>query len=225
MAVTWRASFKVQRTATGNEVATEPTGTVSGDAMVFIVAADSAATIGAPAGWTVPSGYSGNSGGMDFMAGYIQRGGSAPSLTWTFGAGSVYREVQIITLQGAATVAFDASSTAGTTGSSAHAPNASAVVAVAASSLAVVGGFDFAGYTSVVAPTGYVLRTDTANATYDAIMATKSLSASGSEDPAAFGGTWANGAWWDGFVMTFTDVSASQSVVPLLMRQYRTRKN
>ena len=214
----------MQTTTTGNTTAVEPTGTASGDAMIFYVAADSGTTIGAPAGWTVPSGFSGNSSGMDFMAGYILRGASAPSMVFTFTGSNIYREIQIITVQPASgTVAFDAASAAGGTGSSAHAPDAPAVVAVATASLAVAIGLNFAGYTSVGAPSGYTFRTDTANATYDGGIATKTLSASGSENPGAFTGTWANGAWWDGCAMTFTEAT-TQSVVPLLMRQYRARR-
>src|SRR4029077_3577031 len=99
--------------------------------------------IGAPAGWSVPSGYSGNSGGMDFMACYVLRGGSAPSMVFTFSGSSIYREIQIVTLQPATgTVGFDSASAIGTTGSSAHAPNPPSTTAVASASLAICGGWD-----------------------------------------------------------------------------------
>jgi hypothetical protein len=218
-------STGVNTTTTGNSTDTEPSGAVSGDALIayclFASGSSTAANAAHPSGWTLL--YSVTQGAFKCNVAYIIRGGSAPTLQWTTAGSSIYREIQILCLTGAASITLDAQSAAGTTGLSIHTPNPPAVTAIASTSLAVCGGMNFAGYTGVAGPTGYTFRTDTTNGLYDGGMATKSLAASGSEDPAAFGGTWANSSdWWDGFTVTFTDETAGGGA-PAVVARFQSR--
>jgi len=209
VAVTFRSKTSTQRTATGNETVTEPAGATSGDALIALVVADAATTIGIPAGWH--SLYTGTTGSADFSVSWIERGGSAPSLTWTFTGTNIYREVQILCLQGSAAITLDSQSASGGTGTSDHNPDPPSTTAVASTSLAVAGAVNFASFFSYTASTGYTIRTDTTSNLYDGVMETKSLSASGAENPSAIA-DGNNGDWWEGCTVTFTDVSASGQV-------------
>lgn len=206
MAVTFRtASFK---TGTGtSQTATEPASAASGDMLVALCIAG--AVISQPTGWT--QAFKDTQGGVSWVVSYVSRGGSAPSLAWTW-AGSVYYELHILCLQpGVNTVTFDAVSTAGGKGNgSGHNPDPPAVVAVAASSLALAGGVNYGGSTTggFTASAGYVVRSDNTVGN-DAVMETKSLSASGSENPAAITNIVSGlQDYWDGFAITFTDAVA-----------------
>jgi hypothetical protein len=214
MAVTFRAlSTGVNTTATGNSTDTEPAGAVSGDVLIAMVVADAATTIGKPAGWTQL--YTGTQGGMDFEVDYIVRGGSAPSLTWTFSGSSIYREIQILALKSDTTsVVLDSQSSSGGTGNASHNPDPPATTAVASASLSVTGGASFNYTGNWAAQSGYTIRTHNTGSAYDGAMCTKSLAASGSENPAAFTGLTATGDYWDGFTVTFTDAGAAPSFVP-----------
>lgn len=207
MAVTFRA--KTLTTATGTSAsATEPAGTVSGD--IIIAFAIAGAVISQPAGWTQL--FKDTQGAVSWVVSYVSRGGSAPNLGWTW-AGSVYYELHLVTVKpGSGSVLFDAVSSAGGKGNSAHNPDPPAVVAVQTTSLAVCGGLNFGAAGTWTNPAGYVVET-TNTGGIDAAMCDKSLSAAGSENPAAItdslGGT---GDWWDGFTATFTDVATSTQV-------------
>jgi hypothetical protein len=205
----YATSGQVSSTA-ANQTVTEPATCVSGNMEVAIAVATSGTSLAMPAGWTTQYGPT-TQGAMMFVAGYVQRGGSAPNLTWTVVTGGVskYREVHVMCLQGAANVTFDAASTTGATGNGInHQPDPSAVVAVATTSLEVTGGINFGGLFSggSCAETGYTVRSQNL-INDDCCLATKALAAAGSDNPAAYTGFNTAGAqdWWDGFAMTFTD--------------------
>lgn len=215
MAATFRSkSFK---TGTGtSQTATEPASAASGDMLIALCIAG--AVISQPAGWT--QAFKDTQGGVSWVVSYVSRGGSAPSLAWTW-AGSVYYELHLICLQpGVNTVTFDAVSSAGGKGNaSSHNPDPPAVVAVATTSLAVAGGVNFTGSNAGgwTASTGYVVRSDN-TAGNDAFLETKSLSASGSENPSAVANVGATtNDYWDGCTFTFTDeVGGAATWGPLL---------
>lgn len=213
MAVTFRNATALIGSGT-SPTGTEPSGTASGDVLVAFIEVDTA-DVTAPAGWTNLVGGQVTQATTRFLVSYIVRGGSAPSLVWTF-TGSVFRELHIIGLQtSGGTITLDSQSAAGgkgTDGASTTQPNPPATVASASSSLSVCGGNQTiaAAIGAAVAPSGYTLRSLN-TAAVDTAMATKALSASGSEDPGAFSGFSAGGThdWWHGFTATFTDVAAS----------------
>lgn len=208
MAVTFRSKSFTSATGT-SATGTEPAGAASGDMLVALVLA--AAVVSQPTGWAQK--YKDTQGGVSWVVSCIARGASAPSLAWTW-AGSVYYEIHILCVQGGAAVAFDAASTAGGKGNSAHNPDPGAVAPVASTSLAICGGVNFGSLTAWINPAGYVVRSDN-TAGNDGVMCDKSLSSTASEDPAAITQTAAPGGdWWDGFTMTFTDVSAAGGQVP-----------
>lgn len=222
--VTFRAkNTGINRTATGNETPSEPAACANGDAEVATVITETAATPGAPAGWTVLS--SGTQGTFKWLFAYLIRSG-APSMVFTMGAGSTYREIQIICLTGATTITLDSQSSAGGQGNaSAHNPDPPATTAVQTTSLAVMMGANWGGPSSpgpIAAPAGYTLRTDGLLASgYDGQMSTKSLAASGSENPGAFTSFTGNGSafdYYDGFTVTFTDAGGgATATTPRLM--------
>lgn len=207
MAVTFRSKSFAAATGTSPTVA-EPAGAVSGDMLVALAIASSAAAVTLPAGWTKPTGFSGTQGVFSWAMGYVARGGSAPSLTFTLSGGSQPYEIHILALKpGVNTVAFDSTSAAGSTGNSAHQPDPPVTTAVKTTTLAVAGGVQFGGSLAGgwTNSAGYVVRSDN-TAGNDGFLEDKSLSASGTENPAAI----ANGAtglqdWWDGGTLTFTD--------------------
>lgn len=175
--------------------------------LVSLALADSGTSLAAPSGWTVKFGPTTNASVMWTVA-YVLRGGSAPSLVWNVTGTSKYREIYVLCLTaGGTTITFDSVSAAGGTGGGTnHAPDPPSTTAVASSSLAVAGGLNFFGSQAGgwAASTGYVVRSNNA-AGNDGFMETKSLSASGAEDPSATNAANGNGDWWDGFTMTFTD--------------------
>lgn len=216
MAVSFRsAGTGVNTTITGNSTAGEPAGAVSGDAeiaiCVYASGSTTAANVAHPSGWTLL--FSGTQGAFKWNIAYVIRGGSAPTLTWTTAGSSIYREIKIIGLTGSAALTLDSQSSAGASGNaSAHNPDPPATTAVQTTSMAVTGGVNFGGASSpgpATAPSGYTLRSDgTVAGGYDGQIATKSLAASGAENPAAFG-SFSDGVglqdYWDGFTVTFTD--------------------
>ncbi len=207
MAVTFRAAALTTNTGTNPAAATEPAGATSGDMLIAIALVG--AVVSQPAGWTQL--FKDTQGSVSWVVSYIARGGSAPSLAWTW-TGSAYYEIHVLCLKpGVNTVAFDAVSAAGSKGNSNHAPDPPAVVAVKATTLCVIGGINFGAIAAWTAatPAGYVIRS-TNTGGIDGVMADKSLSASGSEDPAAFAPSVA-GDWWDGFAATFTDESGART--------------
>lgn len=211
-AVTFRSITQFVATGTSPSVS-EPTGAANTDMLVAFYLTTAAGAPTFPGTWT--SAYNGSSTNTAWRVGYIQRGGSAPSLAFTH-TGSIYYELHLMAIQGAATVTFDAQSTTGSVvTSSTAAPNPTAVIAVAASSLSIAGGFNFgvSGTNTWGAPAGYAIRTLNTGG-IDAVMATKSLAAAGSEDPAIFTLTSvAADNMWNGFAITFTDAGGGGATV------------
>lgn len=203
--VTWRSTVLASTTGTSPTVA-EPAGAAQGDVLIaFGVATVAGAITQPPSGWTQL--FRDSQGAFSWVVSYAQRGASAPSsMTWGL-TGSVYYEVHILALQpGVNVVRLDAVSAAGSKGNAdTHNPDPPSVTALAATSLAVAIGANWAGSTVAWAHAAYTIRS-TNTATLDAVMAVLSLGAPGAQNPAAFTGE-ATGLndWWDGATITFTD--------------------
>lgn len=203
MAIAFRAANTAVVGTGTSPTAVEPSGTTSGDVILATFIVDSpGGTPGIPSGWT--SVWSGASSGTHFRYNicYVVRGGSAPSLVFTL-TGSQYRELRLFTYSGVdGTTPIDSQSTVASVGSTSILPDPPATTAVSSSAMALVwmdfwGGAPVGGWT---APAGYTMRGTTDAAAYG--MAEKQLSASGSEDPAKFGGTPAGTD--DGVAMVLT---------------------
>lgn len=210
MAVTFRAESHLIGSGSTKDPG-EPTGTAQGDALLGIILCAAAGNPGLPAGWTTL--YSGSLSSAAWAVGYFIRGASAATTAFTM-TGTVYREIRIYALQGGGgKITLDSQSASGSTSAgSTAAPNPPATVAVAAASLAVCGGFNYgaSGGAVWVAPAGYTIRGDN-TAANDSVFATKTLSASGSEDPAIFTTniTPGSGNLWNGFTVTFTETTTT----------------
>lgn len=212
-AVTFRSKNQVIGSGTSPTV-TEPASCASGDALIALALTPDTGNPAKPAGWTDL--YSGTLGsgavGVDWLVSYIIRGSSAPSLTWTI-TGSVYREVHVLCLTGAAALVLDSqSSTGGTYTATLNTtdPDPPSTTAVASSSMAVAGALHWAGSSAAwTASTGYTIRTqNTGGTNEDGVMETKSVSASGAENPSAILGTGTvNSSAWHGFTVTFAEDS------------------
>lgn len=206
MAVTFRSKSAVFNTVGTSPTATEPAGAASGDYIVAVYATASGAAPTLPAGWTTLYGPT-TQGAFVFRVGVISRGGSAPSYAFTH-TGSVYRELHVLCFQPASgTVTLDSQSATGGTGNAnGHPPDPPATTAVASASLAVTGGINWGGtITAWTAPIGYTIRSDN-SAGNDCVVADKTLSASGSENPGAFAGIVVGSQdYWDGFTITLTE--------------------
>lgn len=234
MAVTFRSKSAAVNTSGTSPTPTEPAGAVSGDYVVALYATDTnGGNPNLPAGWATLYGRTTVGSAFQFIVGGIQRSGSAPSYAFTH-TGSIYRELHVLCFQGAAAIALDSQSATGATGAATnHNPDASATTAVQSASLAVVLGINWggsgAGGWGTTSPAGYALQSDNSVGN-DCCISTKSLAASGSENPGAFTGVVAAGSqsYWDGAVITLEDITLAgggASIVPILMRQYRQRKS
>lgn len=211
-AVTFRS--KVEFIATGTSpTVSEPASCANGNAEIAFYLTTNTGAPTFPAGWV--SIYNSSSTNTAWRVGYIIRSG-VPNLGFTH-TGSIYYELHIVCLQGAATITFDANSTTGSVvTSSTAAPNPTAVVAVAGTSMSIAGGFNFGagGLNSWGAPAGYTLRSLNTGGV-DVVIATKSLIASGPEDPAIFTLTTTTADnMWNGFAMTFTDTGGAVGCTP-----------
>lgn len=206
MAVAFRSASNSGRAAGGNLTATEPAGAAEGDILVAIWEQDnSAVTLGLPAGWTeVQRGNDGSA--FAWVVGYIVRGASAPSLTFT-ASGSQYRECIIVCISGGE---FDAVQVATGSASSGNA-NPPSATASTASDLAVAMVYFWAGYNSPgpTAPSGYTAASSAWGTGGGGGAAYRSLSASGAEDP----GVFANGNGTANYV-TVTFLAKEPAVSP-----------
>lgn len=223
MAVTFRSAATYIDASGTSATATEPAGAASGDMLVALYSVDKGFSPALPAGWTLKFSEA-SASKFDVIVGYIARGGSAPSYAFTH-TGTHYRFLRVICLQGAAAVTFDAASASGAKGTAQNTnPDPPAVVAVASSSLAICGGIHWAGSTAGgwTPPSGYTIRGDN-GAGDDSFFATKSLSASGSEDPGVSANvtTSVNDDYWHGFTMTFTDAGGGTKAPPPRQRTWR----
>jgi hypothetical protein len=201
VAVTFRSKSEITGSGT-SPTPTEPAGATAGDALIALYLTDAGAAPTLPGGWT--SLYNGTQGTVTWRVGYIIRGGSAPSYAFTH-TGSVYREVHVVCLQGAATLTLDSQSATGTSGTSTHNPDPPSTTAVQTTSLAVAGGINYGAVGAWSASAGYTIRSLNSGG-IDGAIETKSLSASGAENPAAMTMNQ-SGDYWDGFTVTFTDTA------------------
>ena len=211
------------RTATGtfntgslaNPIGTEPAGTAAGDVLVALVVHENTAnSITGPGSWSqlaeggTPTAAS---AGFRFWFGYIVRGASAPSLTWT-STGAVYYETHIIGLVGVDNASpIDAQSSVGSTvANSGTGPDPPAATATLATDMAVTAAGHWSGSVGGgwTAPGSYTLCSNNTTGN-DGMIAYRLLSAAGSEDPGAFtDGTLANSDKWNGMTVLFKDASA-----------------
>jgi len=190
--------------ATGTQpTGTEPTGTVQGDVLVALFELEGSTAFIPPAGWTTI--FSGTSASSQFgyYLGYIVRGVSAPNLTWTY-TGTIYRELYILGFSGCDTSnPIDASAQTTSASGVAINPDPPPVVAVSSAAMALAIGDNWTGSNpgGWTAPTGYTIVTNNATGN-DAAIATKLLSASGTENPTAFGNVGSSGTtdYWSATV-------------------------
>lgn len=207
MAIAFRSASVNALVGTDNTPA-EPTGAAENDIFVAIMVGAAALTLGLPSGWS--SLYAGSGSVMEFLVGWIRRGASAPSLTFTT-VGSNYSEVRIAAFSGCLTSGsvIDSQSASGGTGTATPGyPDPPSTTAVGSACMAVCGGGRWNDFgTSITAPTGYtaVVNNNDAQA-----LAYKLLSGSGAEDPSAFGGSKADasGDTWHGFTITLSPVAS-----------------
>lgn len=216
----FRAESHTITTSSSNPNPGEPAGTANGDFLLSLAFVDvTSTTLTSPSGWTDL--YSGSvTSGFRFLVSRISRGGSAVSTTWTKSAGTFYYEVYILTIKQdtGGTLSLDSQSSSGATGSGAHDPDPPATTAVATSTLAVTGMVFWGGsITAWTAPTNYTLRTNNA-AGNDGAMATRALSASGTENPGVFTGRNGTSQYWDGFTLTIVETAATQDTPELYGR-------
>lgn len=189
MPVAYRSASKSTGASGGNLTATEPAGAANGDVLVALFAQDhTTATLNLPSGWTEIGRGTGGAPNFSYVVGWIARGASAPSLTFTSNQ-TAWREVVIVCLSDAA---FDAAQIATGTGTNdADPPSATATTA---SDVAVAMAYYFPGWgASPTMPTGYTQRAYTLGD--GAIAATRALSASGAENPSLFDGGQGTGPW------------------------------
>lgn len=201
--------FSVLQGTGTSPTAVEPAAKVNGDVFVALALSAASGAITNPAGWT--NLYNGTQTGVTWRVAWIQRGASAPNLTWGL-TGSVYREVYIVCLHPTSpgTITLDSQSAAGTSGTGSTNPDPPTTTAVASSSMAIAGGLNFfgSGTGGWTVSTGYTIRTANTNGD-DGFLESKALAASGVENPSAVGNVGGSGDFWHGFTLTFTDVSAS----------------
>jgi hypothetical protein len=87
--------------STTSRTLTAGAGWASGDVLFGVAAGTNITSVTMPAGWTQVTSCSGSQGIFQWVCGYIVRGGSNPSLTWTVGtSNSRYVEIFAIALTG-----------------------------------------------------------------------------------------------------------------------------
>ena len=209
MAVTVRSLREVVGSGTSPTL-TEPAGAANGDVLIALSLCVSTNALTRPTGWTEL--YAGTQNAVMWNVSWVQRGGSAPSLTWTH-TGTIWREVFIVCLQGAAAITLDSQSAAGTSLTATN-PDPPATTAVAATSLAIAGGLNWNGSSAggYTVSSGYTVQT-TNTQTWGGLVQSKALSAAGVEDPNAFTNATSSDVW-NGFTVTFTDAGAVALVAP-----------
>lgn len=204
MAAFRSASFFTTSTTGTTTTGTEPAGTVQNDVMVAALAVENAATITLPTGWSVL--YTASSGtAFSYWLGYILRGASAPSFAWTH-ANEAYRELHILSFSAVdTTTPVDASADGGASaGTAPPDPPAATPTGGLTDDMAIAVGMHWSGSPAGgwVAPTGYTLRSDNTVGN-DVAVATKQLTLSSAEDPAAFtvGTTLVTNQLWSATVL------------------------
>lgn len=209
MAVTVRSKNEAIATGTSPTVG-EPAGAASGDLLFAFALCSTAGAVTSPAGWTDIAAFAGTQGTVTWRVSYVQRGGSAPNLTWGL-TGSVYYEIYIVCLQATAPIVLDSQSAAGASAVQIPLPDPPSTTAVATASLALCGGLHFSinASNTWTAPAGYAVQTANALGS-DGLVCSKTLSASGAENPAIFTGDLgaSNGDMWNGFTVTFAESSS-----------------
>ena len=126
----------------------------------------------------------------------------------------MFREINILSFSGADTTTTPMNAVLkwkhGRTGSP-HNPDPPAVTAVVSNAMSVAGSINNGGSGGGgwTAPSAYTLRSDNTPVN-DTMLATKTLSASGSENPGTFTGAASNTVdWWDGFTITLKPIITS----------------
>lgn len=195
MAIAFGSESHVTPGVVANATPLEPSGAVVGDFFLGLALTESAApSLTRPTGWTViPSASGLAAGAFRYDLSWIVRGASAPALTWTCAA--VYREAFVLRLTGVDTTNPIDSSAVSTIGTLNN-PDPPSTTAVDAAAFAVAVAIGWNGSATAWAHAVYTIRSNNA-AGNDGIMATRQLSASGAENPAAFTGSGGvSGATW-----------------------------
>lgn len=212
MAVFVQSRSESVGTLAGPMTLVEPNLAQQGDMLIAFALCQGGSRMSAPLGWTTL--YTGTvTNNTDWIVSYINRGASAPSLSWTY-TGNVYRECFIVCLRSddpnAIGIKIDSRSASGTTGVGPANPNAPATTAVAANVCAISGGMDWGGSTLLatpawVEPVGYALQSDNTPGSDGYLMSAEGLAA-GTVDPGQMSGVGtAGGDFWNGFTVTVTD--------------------
>lgn len=195
---------------------TEPSGTANGDILVAVlyVDDDQTGTLTLPGSWT--SRYFGISENSQFTwsVSTIVRGGSAPSLTWSW-TNSVLFEMHLFAISGANTT-IDSLSADGGTGPqppAPHNPDPPSTTATGAATLALAGGMNRGGSdpSPWTASSGYTIVSDNGVAGRRVVVEKKVLTGSGENPGAVSGAINAERDWWDGFTMTFANVGGGSA--------------
>jgi len=172
----------------------EPTGTAQGDVLVCVFLITGTSTFSMPSGWTTL--YSGTSAGSSFKynLAYVVRGASAPNLHWTY-SGIPYHECHILGFSGCDTGSpIDAQAQNASRQGVNSNPDPPSVTAVSPTTMALGIGINWNGTGSTWGTSGsYTIRTNNVTG-IDVVIATKSLSVSGAEDPPAFTGVSTGGS-------------------------------
>lgn len=187
MAIAFRSKSETVGTATDVTVV-EPLNAAQNDILFAVVAvAAGGASLVAPVTWTEL--YSAPASDFRFWIGWIRRGASAPSLTWTTGV-SAYREAHVLCYSGVDQTGSpidNANMNVNKVPSSAN-PDPPPVYAVDANAVALAIIIHWFGSSGAWGgPAGYTIRTRNTGGD-DVSVAEKVLSAAGTEDPAAVTG-------------------------------------
>jgi hypothetical protein len=190
MAIAFRSVALTTGTAAGATV-NEPASAASGDFILAVVLTGSSATsLTRPTGWSNLANGTSQESFFDYDISYIVRGGSAPSLAWTW-TNSVSYEIHLLAFTGVDATPIDAQS--GVTSAFSGAPDPPAVVAATSPTWAIAISLQASGATTVwTAPTNYTLRSDETHENTIAV-ASRALAATGSEDPGTFAGAFDTG--------------------------------
>lgn len=189
-----------QATAT-SVTPSEPTGAAQNDIFVAILTVGWNSTIADPSGWTTEHTRALN-GQFNALSAWIQRGASAPDLTFTSSA-SKYMDCVVGAFRGIDTSSplDSVSASGGASTSGADHPDPPVTTAVGSNTMAVCLGTNWLGITGD--PSGYTRVIPSGEDT--CMVWYKNLSSSGNEDPGAC--TVASSIYWDGGTLTFLDAS------------------
>jgi len=224
VAIAFRSESHITPGSGTSPTVAEPSGATSGDFLLALFVVDSpGGTPGLPSGWTsLNSGASSNTH-FRYEFGYIVRGGSAPSYTFTH-TGTTYRELYVVCYSGVDATPIDSQGTEVKTSQTSEKPDPPSTTAVDSAAMAIAAHLMWGGAPASggwTAPTNYTLRSGNIGGCAGAI-ADRQLAAAGAENPGQFGGTPQAGD--DGWAQTITLEPSSgspASTSPVVARRRR----